>query len=533
MKNTLILIAFISLLFTSCTEEEYEAPNSFSDVGFYTGAGQNSIIQLNIFDYMSFLDLSQGYTEHSWTIEEGNNFLKGPIKSTEKSFEKYVVNAGDTVTKEKSAHVLFNKSGLQKVRLRNVFKDSVAFRGFSQERGDYIMASVKEGNSWVIDTTFVVKVFDTIIPQIEVKQFGALVDYTSKDTIYVEAGDKVQFIDKTTIGEPTGRFWSIRAKGGTQEVVASSSAEVADIVFKKLGHFTARITANRTGQNVPGDSDTYDLVSPFKVIPSSQPFVISGTIIEKEDETIQVPFNGEFSPFLNKESFFKVSVNDVDFKVASVTINPDDSTILDLVLEEKIYRPDVIKVSLLDGSGLESTDTRTPVAFVDEVVKMHDVNLIPSDIATLDTGMGWSVWNASNGTPERSNEKSASGDYSLKMTITPGMAWSEAQAILPNAIALDGTKTYTLKYDMYIDESTTVRPNVGGMFLITNWGWQFWMDYKNETLHPTGKWVTKEIDYKSSAAFTKLYLRFSSQANNSNAIVYYDNFYLVEKEVRP
>ncbi len=533
MKNTLILIAFISLLFTSCTDDEYEAPNSFSDVGFYTGAGQSSIIQLNIYDYMAFLDLSQGYTEHSWTIEKGNNFLEGPINSRETSFEKYIVNDGDTITNEKSAFVLFNNSGLQKVRLRNVFNDSVTFRGFNYERGEYTMASVKEGNSWVIDTTFVVKVFDTIIPQIEVKQFDAVVDHTSTDTIYVEAGDKVQFIDKTTIGEPTGRFWTINAKEGTQEVVASSSAEVADIVFKKLGHFTAKITSSRTGQDVPGDSEVYQLTSPFKVIPSSQPFVIAGQIIEKEDETIQVPFNGEFSPFLNKESFFKVTVNDVDFKVASVTINSDDSTILDIVLEDKIYRPDVIKVSLLDGSGLESTDTRTPVAFTDEVVKMHDVNLISPDISGLETGMGWSVWNAAHGTPERSNEKAASGDYSLKLTMTPGMAWTAAQAILPDALALDGTKTYTLRYEMYIDESTTVRPDVGGMFLITNWGWQFWMDYKDETQHPTGQWVTKEIDYKSGAPFTKFYLRFSSQANNSNATIYYDNFYFVEKEVRP
>jgi hypothetical protein len=533
MKNTLILIAFISLLFTSCADDEYEAPNTFSDVGFYTGAGQSNTLQLNIYDYLSFLDLSQGYTEHSWTIEEGNNFLEGAINSRETSFEKYIVNDGDTISEEKSAHVLFNKSGLQKVRLRNVFNDSVTFRGYNGERGEYTMSSVREGNSWVIDTTFVVKVFDTIIPQIEVRQFGAIVDYTSTDTIYVEAGDKVQFIDQTTIGEPTGRFWSIRAKGGTQEVVASSSAQEADIVFKKLGHFNARITANRTGQNVPGDSETYDLISPFKVIPSSQPFVIFGTIIEKEDETIQVPFNGEFAPFLNKESFFKVTVNDIVFNVASVTINPDDSTILDIVLEDKIYRPDVIKVSLLDGSGLESTDTRTPVAFSDEVVKMHDVNLIPSDISGLETGMGWSVWNAAHGTPERSNEQAASGDYSMKLTMTPGMAWTAAQAILPDAIALDGTKTYTLRYDMYIDASTTVRPDVGGMFLITNWGWQFWMDYKDENLVPTAQWVTKEIDYKSGAAFTKFYLRFSSQANNSNATVYYDNFYFVEKEVRP
>ncbi|MCL7765072.1 hypothetical protein MPF19_16735 [Polaribacter sp. Z014] len=376
MKNKFI-IAFVFLaVLIGCKDDEYDAPNSFSDFGFYTGAGQQSdTLELNISNYLSFADLSQGYIEHNWSINKGNNFLEGPIASRDSIFNEFIIYDGDTITEDKTVHVLFNNPGYQKVRLRNVFKDSVAFRGNSFLRDDYIKAAVKEGDLWVLDTTIVVKVYAKIVPEIEVKQFGATVDHTTTDTIYVEAGDKVQFIDKTTIGEPTGRFWSISktlapgAVASEGDVVASSSAEVADIVFKKLGDFTASLTANRTGQNTPGASTKYVLTTPFKVIPSSQPFILAGTIAELEDETIRIPFNGEFVEFVDKNSFFEVKVNNELFNIASVSIDPTDATFLLINLEDPIYQDDVITVSLLPGSGITSTDTREPVVFTDEVVK--------------------------------------------------------------------------------------------------------------------------------------------------------------------
>ena len=395
MKNKIIIaFAFLAVLI-GCQDDEYDAPNSFSDVGFYTGAGQQRTLQLNITEYLSFLDLSQGYLEHSWTIDPGNYFLQGPISSRDSILENFIINPGKTTTEDKTIHVLFYESGLQKVRLRNVFKDSVAFRGFNGT-DEYIKPAVKEGDFWVIDTTFVVKVFDTIIPEIEVKQFGAVVDHTSTDTIYVEAGDKLQFIDKTTIGEPNGRFWSIRktlapgAVAQASDVVASSSAEVADIIFKKLGNFTASITANRTGQDVPADSEKYTITSPIKVIPSSQPFVLTGTISEQEDETIRIPFNGEFIDFVDKISFFEVKVNDVLFPIASVSVDPTDATFLNIKLVDPIYQNDVIKVTLLPGSGITSTDTREPVTFTDAVVKtFSETYLLSIGTFNNDLGVDW------------------------------------------------------------------------------------------------------------------------------------------------
>ena len=402
MKNKFIIaFAFLAVLI-GCQDDEYDAPNSFSDFGFYTGLGQQSdTLELNISDYLSFADLSQGYIEHNWSINKGNNFLEGPISSKDSIFDKFIIYDGDTITEDKTVHVLFNNPGYQKVRLRNVFKDSVAFRGnkFDSNLGvrvDYTKPAVKEGDFWVLDTTIVVKVYDKIVPEIEVKQFGATVNHTTTDTIYVEAGDKLQFIDKTTIGEPNGRFWSIRktlapgAVAQASDVVASSSQQTADIIFKKLGNFTASITANRTGQTTPGASTKYVLTSPIKVIPSSQPFVLTGTISEQEDETIRIPFNGEFIDFADKISFFEVKVNDVLFPIASVSVDPTDATFLNIKLVDPIYQNDVIKVTLLPGSGITSTDTRIPVTFTDAVVKtFSETYLLSIGTFNNDLGVDW------------------------------------------------------------------------------------------------------------------------------------------------
>ncbi|SDX10369.1 hypothetical protein SAMN05444411_103100 [Lutibacter oricola] len=543
MKNKFLLILAIVGIFVGCDDNDYDEPNTFSDVGFYSSTAQQDEMLLNIYDYITFVDVSQGEVEHTWSIGEGNFFLDGPIASRDSVFTQ--IYPGQTIVQDKTIHVQFNKSGNQEVRLRNLFKDSVAFRGNSYDLGDYILPSVKEGDYWVIDTTFVVKVYDTIIADIEVRQFGDVIDHTSLDTVYVEAGDVVQFIDKTTIGEPTGRYWSVRktlaegAVASDDDVVASSGNQTADLVFKKLGNFTARITANRSGQNIPADSDTYIIPAPFKVVPSSKPFVLTGTIKELENETIQVPFNGEFASFLNKEAFFKVILDDngtpTELAIESVTINSTDSTILDIVLAEPIYRPDVLTVTLLEGSGIESTDTRTPVSFADEPVIMHDVNLLNDELFGFEDGGGswWAKHWSANGTVEFTTEMAYEGDYSIKLGLVPGQ--KEAAISTPTSGTyqfpeiknITGEK-FVVSWEMYITPDSDTAGKAMGLFRFPSWA-QTWVSLANK---PKGEWVTVTGEYSASNV-TGLYLRILDNNLNTNVTVYYDNFKLQEKEERP
>ena len=541
MKNKILILAFvIAGLLYSCSSDVYEAPNSFSDVGFYTSNGQTIPLRVNIDRFMTFSDLSQNATSHKWTIGDGNIFLEGSIKTTDTIFDKFMVSGMDTISSTKTVSVLFKKDGLQKVHLHNTFKDSVAFRGYNAlTKTNYIKPAIKVGNEWVMDTIFMVDVYAKIVPVMELRQNGVLIDHTKKDTIYVEAGDVLNFKDLTTIGRPTTRYFSIvkaLKEGVVQtaaDVVGSSSAADATIIFKKLGNFNAFLTSSRSGQNIPSASKKYTVASPIKVIPSSKPFVLTGTIKEQEDETLQIPFNGEFAAFLGQESFFTVKVNGVTFSVKSVKVNALDSTILDLVLNAKIYRPDVITVSYSGGS-LTSTDTRSLVAFADKPVVMHDVNLLSTNLAGFEDGGGaWTKYYAADGTADISTEKSFAGNFGAKLALVTGQ--KEASISTPttgsNAFPVILNKSganFVVTWKMFITPESVTTGKSMGLFRFPSWA-QSWVDLNAVK---KGEWVTMTAEF-NVATITGLYLRILDGTKTSNLTVYYDDFKIVEKEVRP
>lgn len=508
-KNILLLAVAFLALFTACQDDEYDIPNDLSAVGWYTSNFRSAEFQVGINDYVSFSDLSQNALSHIWTIPEGAYFLEGPISSEDSTFEQFIIPNAGSETIEETVHVYFTKSGIQPVRLYNTFKEKVTFYG-----NDTIDA-VQEGDLWVIDTTFMVDVFDTIVSQVLIRQEGVQVPI-SEDTIFVEAGGALEFVDVSTIGR--ANTWEWRVAG---EMSADS---VATIVFKKLGTFEAVLNISRSGETLPGDYDHFVIPNPIKVIPSSNPWVLAGDIVELEDETIQIPFNGEFAPFLNKEEFFTVKVNDVEFAISSIGINSNDATLLEIKLVEPIYRPDVITISLVDGSEINSTDMRSPVAFTDVPVIMHDVNLLDeTSFGFEDGGAGWEpMWdNASD--YEFTTEKAASGSYSLKI-VRAGDVTSKFESTSAKWSWKGGT-TYTIKYKVWIDTEVTA----GGswnMWILPNWK-QFWEPVDGKA---RGEWVTVEKEFTPDADEVD---RSFMLHINKNGTFYFDDFYIVEKEVRP
>ncbi|MGA9639650.1 hypothetical protein [Flavobacterium sp.] len=539
MKNKLLIIGLVlSGIFFGC-QSEYEAPNSFSDIGFYNSAGTLKTLSVSLNKYMTFTDLSQGQIDHTWMIDKNINFLQGPIKTKDTTFT--VINKGDTLTKEKTIILQFAEAGMKKVRLYNVFKDSVTFRG-NTGGINYFMGSKKiDENRWVIDTTFMVKVYDTISGKLQVLQNNVPIPLNNKDTVYVEAGDLLHFSDQTTIGEPTGRTWSIKkvlaagVASSPSDVVASSTSAEADIVFKKIGVFKASIAIVRTGQNIPAASRTYLITRPIKVTPSTKPFVVSGILKEQANETIQVPFAGEFASFTDPKADFTVKVNGITFPIASIILNSTDQTILDVKLVNKIYRPDVITISY-SGTSLKSTDNRVLQPFTDKSVVMHDVNLVgDSSVSGFENGgILWKPSGTSDGTVVVSTEQFASGAASLKLSLVPGKAKAEAIVTLPAGITIDASKIYTIRYKVYIV------PGATGVEAPTQTGWTFSSNYSPQffnTIRPpveSGKWLTFEKDYTGTTLITQMYFRvISNSPKTTTATIYVDDFYVVEKEVRP
>jgi hypothetical protein len=518
MKNNIaIIILLMAAIFVGCQkDEDYEPLNSFSDVGWYFSDTEGNLAA-SIGDYITFSDLSQGTIHHEWTIGEGNYFLKMPIARQDSIFDDKIIGSG--TSKEKTVSVWFKKSGLNSVRLFNIFNEKVTFRGRSGSNNVFI-DSKEVGGKWVIDTTFIVDVYDTIVPVIRIEQKGVVQNHTSvTDTIYVEAGDTVDLFDESTVGRADTWEWIIGSERSNEQNIS--------MVLKKLGVFKGTFAISRTGNNIPGDYEFYRIPAAFKVIPSSQPFVIAGDIVELEDETIQIPYNGEFAPFLNQESHFSVTVNGTPFDIATVSLNPDDATLLWIKLVDPIYRPDVITVSY-DGTGaLESTDTRIPGAFTDLPVVMHNVNLWDDAVANFEEGPGgaW-VKDQGPGTVEYSTEQAYNGTYSLK--ITSGNATFTRATGQESPATFEAGVGYLFTWWVYQDPSTTVGSY--GPWLFWNAGaagQQFWQSTGGGK--PKGAWYQDSrlhvMPVNGPAYFT---LRV-----NNTAILYLDGIHVVKNEVRP
>jgi len=510
MKSYIIILAiFLIAVFTGC-EKEWIKPNNLVDVSFYTSQFRNTgKFNVGINDFMSFSDLSQGELTHKWMITEGSIFLEGSITRNDSVFDKFKIAGLET--DKKTINVLFTRGGLQPVRLYDTFPDSVAYRGLTT------FPAKKIGNVWVIDTTFMVDVYDTIVPVYNITQNGILIPPT-KDTIYVEAGSSLTFTDMTIIGRPNTRQWNVAGISG------KDSASV--LMFKKLGTFTGYFLISRTGQNIPGNYKSVKISSVIKVIPSSKPFIQYGVIQEQAtSETIQIPFNGEFKPFLNQETFFTVKVNGINFAVNKVALNANDATVLDMTLAAKIYRPDVIAISYAGGL-LQSTDNRNLVPFTDVPVKMHNVNLINTSVNSFEDGGTWiPVWNNA-GTFSFVKGIGDNATTCMKM-VRVGMnncltESSKSKFNLPKG-------EYIFSYRLYI-ESAPAGASISPYVLNASWGFaqQFWESLNG---YETGKWITVSKNLTVGSNTSDLYIQLG--LNNDNMVLYFDDFWLVTKEIRP
>ena len=513
MKNKILIWAlFLMTVFSAC-ENEYVAPGPpLTDFNLYTSQFRNTLgYKIGVNDFISFADLSQGELSHTWTIPESCVFLEGSITRQDSVFDQFMIPGLETT--KKTIHVLFTKPGIQPVHLYDTFKDSVSYRTLIP------FPAKRIGDKWVIDTTFMVDVYDTLAPQYKIIQDGVDLPGT-KDTIYVEAGASLTFVDMTIQGRPDTRAWKV----GTE----TAKDSVSTIVFKKLGAVTGTFAASRTSPDIPGGYKMVKISSVIKVIPSTKPWILAGTIKELENQTLQLPFNGEFLPFLNKTSFFKVKVNGTEFAISSIAINATDKTILEIKLAEPIYRPDVITVSLLAGSGIQSGDYRTIKTFEDVPVVMHNVNLFNSvvygfeDGATLPTG-----WILTQGAGmSYSKEQAASGTYSLKLDNVKGADWTRASGeMFP--INVEAGKTYTITYKVWIDPSTTTA-SFGPWFYWENGvsGQQFWQGTSGK---PRGEWITISKDQLVTVS-GPAWMTFRV---NGGAVMYFDDVTIVETEIRP
>ncbi|MCW2120739.1 carbohydrate binding domain-containing protein [Flavobacterium sp. 7A] len=550
MKKIVNIVVPMLLVFFAigCGNQDYIIPSSFSDAGFYSTYGKSEYKSAVVGSYSTFQDVSQGAIYHTWEIEEGNEFLKGPIPQNAKTYENLIETPGKTLTEDKTINVLFKKGNItSKVKMFDVFNEPVTFRrgpapSYANNPGGDVVAVLQTEGPWVgkyvLELDIIVDVFDTVVPDLSISQNGTALDYKQAGSfIDLKAGDKLDFKDLSALvpntSRPTGRGWKI-TNIDTGVVIVSSTLEAPSIIFKKLGTFKATLTASRaSSENIPGSTTLYEIPLQFRVGPSDQPFIQTGSIKTLLDGTIQVPLNADIEPgFADQKSFFTVKVNGTTLPINTVVQNATNESTLDIKVSGKLYPADVVTISYA-GGGIKSSDDRNLTAFTDKPVNNYDPNLLGTDVGGFEDVFGntWIANGNNTGTISYSTEQKLGGLTSLKAVATGSQRarFASSGAGVSKVFNLIGGTTYTVKYSRYVKSGTVATGDK--IYLITPQTQINSTTQSFDLVNDINQWKTYEFDFTPTDNLSGQ--SFYIQLNPGEAVVYYDNFYIAPKSVRP
>lgn len=567
MKNLYKIIFLLSLLLVvNCGEDEYAdftAPDELSDVSWIISIDRYALdpYSINANTFMSFMDLSVGAISHEWTIEEGNSYLKTGF-GLKDSLEPFVdISKKLTVTDEK-IHVLFRNEGINKVRLYNKFDRPVIYKS---SKGT--LSAVKEGNFWVIDTTFSFDVYANIKPAFRILQDGievlkvtgddmpSLDDEATWPTVQVEAGASLTYEDLTTVGRPNARSWAIPDGSPT-----ATNGVSAIVKFFKLGTYNAGTM--KSSRITPLPTAATEKIIPLKVnvIPSSQPFKLNGLIKEDVSETISFQVTGEVTPFSGQEDKFTVKVKntasgfDQTIAVQTAKVSSANATIIELKLASPIYNSDEITVAY-SGGGITSTDTRALASFTANKVQMYFTKNIltanswasyetenTGNLATAFAGPSGAFWvgaplNGSAADPiwSRTTDKAFEGAASMKFNVDGIKGTYQLHTYGLGLIDKIPAGTYKVSFMVYLEAGNTMSGfwTWGGE--VTELAPEVW----DLSGLPRGQWVKMEHVVTLAAITAKKKVSIVvNPAGNTNAgtgrqTMYLDDFSFIEFEARP
>lgn len=292
MKNIHIILSvlMLSIVLFSC-DNEYEEPESFVDLSITWTSGASSNRSSAVDQFFSFSDLSAGAESTQWTIPDNAFFLQGPIPNNLDNHDEFIVNPGETVTNEKTIHVLWSKGDTNAiVNYRGVFPEYTSFdfnAYWSPELGsDYIDTIKTEmvDGKWVADYDFIIDVYDTIVAVAQVRYpDGTLLDHLNTGEVTVNLGDKLVFEDLSGLqpdnfGRPNTTLWRVHTleeEEIDQTTVSRTSytrgnilEQVIDtITFNDIGRFRVELSSIREQtEQVKTNRDVYDIPTIINVI---------------------------------------------------------------------------------------------------------------------------------------------------------------------------------------------------------------------------------------------------------------------------
>ncbi|WP_075603934.1 hypothetical protein [Saccharicrinis aurantiacus] len=564
MKNTLNIMAlFALLLFAGCQDDEYVAPDSLSDVTWYSSIPHGDDVAVNQGYFISFMDASLNATSHTWTIEEGNNYLINGFDVNEKAdslLPSFINEEAGLSVSDPTIHVLFNNPGLNTVRLKNTFSEKVSFKG------EFPLEAIKVGDEWVIDTSFVVDVYAEIEPSFLVKKENedgveeVLYTFNSGDEIpadsslwkkiTIESGEKLTFVDITEVGRPTDRWWYL--EGASYEDGTSGGDSTRTASYYNMGLYSGQLKGIRKG-DFPSAETEIQMPLFIETTQSSKLLEAVNSPKVQEDETIAITISGALVPFTDQEDFFTVIVNNADAWVVDKQVEVIAAARgavkneISLTLGEAIYNTDIVTVAYNNtGSTILSGDDRQLESFAAiEASNYYAGNYLNANWAGYeDYNSNWKsafcvgYWvgngNGSEADPifGRNTERPFSGAASMKYTARDGV---KAVSLAGEDFAGQLTEAglYRVSFKLFIDTNTTmstIRAVIQKPWTLLMW------DFSDQ---PKGEWVTMSQDVMfDEVPSGKLNIQVkTTDGNNGSAtgdqIFYLDDISFVPLQTRP
>lgn len=419
IKNLFKTIFLVSLvLFIACDDNEYEAPETFSDLSitFTTGASTDRVSTVN--GFFSFSDLSAGAIEQEWRIPESAFFLEGPIPNNLDNHDEYIINPGETVSTDKTVHVMWTKGDtLTKVGYYAVFPDSTSFRFpayWDSDLGEAVEDTIQTkliNGQWVAEYEFIIDVYDSVVATPEVRYLDeTILDHENTSAITLNFGDQLIFEDLSGLldnnnARPNTTKWRVHtieededdqtnAYSNTIERVELDERVLDTITFDELGDFRVELTATRVRtERLRENENIYEIPTIITVIPLAEDLTIDNTlpIIERDDDRITIAVTSRLASLENNPSAnFDVKVDGVTVPVESVTFGTRTSNgevvggIINLTLDAPLDPSDASKsvtVSYDGQGGITSRDLRPLQAFSDAPITVY----VPSPMVQTGT----------------------------------------------------------------------------------------------------------------------------------------------------
>ncbi|SDX90379.1 repeat-containing protein [Lutibacter oricola] len=397
--KTIFSLSLLALIMVGCDDDDYDTPPSFSDLSFTftTGASTDKVSEVN--RYYSFMDLSAGAQERYWTIPSENAFfLEGPVPNNLDNHDEYIVNPGTYISTDQTIHVLWKKGdSLSKVKYYGTFLDSTSFI-FPNDYvdGDTVndtIRTVKVGDKWVADYTFIIDVYDTVVAVPQVRYMDeTILDHKNVDAVTLTFGDKLIFEDLSglqpdNIGRPETTKWRVH----TTEVDSTNQKNIYNktltrvelldrvidtITFDEIGDYQVELKATRERtERLKLSTDIYDIPTVFTVLPLDVPLTQVGDIIESNADEIMVSLSHKIQTYTeNVSGNFVVEIDGVASAIESVNRNSNGTKLI-ITLETPLVPADASKTITVSYDGtnaaLWSFDERLLEAFDNIPVEVY------------------------------------------------------------------------------------------------------------------------------------------------------------------